>query len=131
MTKSGFDLDEIERMLAAATPGEWRTSAGNETEIFGGKKDVARAYCGGMSGVKLAEAEASAALIVALHKSAPAMIAEIRELRAENARLKGVVETLYRPLQEAADAMEASGKQLADGVTETISAARAALGEPQ
>jgi len=71
----------------------------------------------------------------------PAKIKTVREAAAEITRLTealraaeerekalaDVVETLYRPLQEAADAMEASGRQLADGVTETIAAARQAL----
>jgi hypothetical protein len=111
MTKSGFDLDEIERRARAFLFQECQPDRG---DVFSWMDDRMADF-----------------IRYALHNSAPAMIAEIRELRAENARLKGVVETLYRPLQEAADAMEASGKQLADGVTETISAARAALGEPQ
>ena len=100
MTKSGFDLDEIERLLAAATPGdEWfvvrygdgdslvicEDEAGNQRVAFmavpGGRDHLARKRT--WKAIK-----ANAALIVAARNSLPAILTEIRELRAENARLK-------------------------------------------
>lgn len=51
--------------MTAYTSGEWRLNAGNETEIMAGKRNVARAHCGGMNGIGLIEAEANARLIVA------------------------------------------------------------------
>lgn len=80
MTKSGFDLDEIERLLAAATPGEWRPCELDQgVQIWCGSNYIGetRDYTGD-----------DAALIVAARNSLPAMLTEIRELRAENARLK-------------------------------------------
>lgn len=99
------DIDEIERLLAAATPGDqWfvvrygdgdslvicRDEAGNQRIAFmavpGCRDHLARNRA-------WKEIKANAALIVTLHNSAPAMIAELRELRAENARLKSVRHT--------------------------------------
>lgn len=110
-----FDIDEIERLLAAATPGEWRTCAlDQETQIWCGRNyiGVTRDYTGD-----------DAALIVTLHNSAPAMLTEIRELRAENARLKGLLgEVLTHPGVAPCEC------QSSDCLT---TRARAALGEPQ
>ena len=47
------------------TPGAWRLTAGNATEVMAGLTPVARARCGGMTGIRLAEAEANARLIAA------------------------------------------------------------------
>lgn len=139
MTKSGFDIDELERLLAAATPGEWVT----EFDLFDAG-DHATAVClpgkAGEIGTFLAycqhnwneadyserriswkEATANAALIVAARNSLPAMLTEIRELRAENARLKGAIQHRGGPLCPA----RYSGAAACDcGVS-------AALGEPQ
>jgi len=52
-------------MTTQHTPGPWRLSSGDETEIFSGAKPVARAHCGGLTSVKLPEAEANARLISA------------------------------------------------------------------
>ncbi len=49
--------------MSGHTPGEWYLNAGNETEVQAGTKQVARAHCGGMTGVRLIEAEANARLI--------------------------------------------------------------------
>lgn len=118
---TGFDLDEIERLLAAATPGEW---AAEFDPIDAG--DHATAVClpgkAGLLGTFLAycqhnwsdadyserriswkEATSNAALIVALHNSAPAMLAEIRELRAENARLREDLADSYVKLSGVSD----------------------------
>ena len=152
---TGFDLDEIERLLAAATGGPWRKGSRRNCDIdiigkpswpckrFGkaGEWDVA--VVTELENTK--EQQANAALIVTLRNSAPAMIAAIRELRAENARLKGhwsaldkaladnIIETdqphrvrwegewHYGPLADAYFAMTSVVRKLA----------RAALGEPQ
>jgi len=106
MTKSGFDIDELERLLADATPGEWVSEFDPMDD-----GDHATAVClpgkAGAIGTFLAycqhnwneadyserriswkEATSNAALIVAARNSLPAILTEIRELRAENARLK-------------------------------------------
>jgi len=63
-------------MTTQHTPGPWRLSSGDETEIFSGAKPVARAHCGGLTSVKLPEAEANARLIAA----APEMLAALQAL---------------------------------------------------
>lgn len=63
---TGFDLDEIERLLAAATPDPAPRSLRELDE---------RGYARRAFGNAMIEAS-------------PAMLTEIRELRAENARLR-------------------------------------------
>ena len=130
MTKSGFDIDELERLLAAATPGEeWfivrygdgdslvicLDEAGNQRVAFmavpGGRDHATRKRA-------WKEIKANAALIVAARNSLPAILTEIRELRAENARL---LEDVRRQTSLAQDHFRNA----------TRLAARAALGEPQ
>ena len=115
MTKSGFDLDEIERLLAAATPGEWGTEfdpfdAGDHATAVclpgkTGETGTFLAYCQhnwneadySERRISWKEATTNAALIVAARNSLPAILTEIRELRAENARLKeGLHRIAYR-----------------------------------
>lgn len=106
MKKSGFDIDELERLLAAATPGEWGTEfdpfdAGDHATAVclpgkTGETGTFLAYCQhnwneadySERRISWKEATTNAALIVAAHNSLPAILTEIRELRAENARLK-------------------------------------------
>lgn len=145
MTKSGFDLDEIERLLAAATPGEWSTCIydagdcdhydhnGPCPSVQAESADCAIVHWDGFKQEYWSSAngnqrqiEANAALIVVARNSLPAMLTEIRELRAENARLK--------------EALDEDG--LAEIITDTLdmdwqprwaaqAIRRAALGEPQ
>ena len=100
------DIDEIERLLAAATPGEWDTEfdpidAGDHATAVclpgkAGSLGTFLAYCQHNWGeavynerrISWKEATSNAALIVAARNSLPAILTEIRELRAENARLK-------------------------------------------
>ena len=51
--------------MTTYTTGPWRLSSGDETEILSGARPVARAHCGGLTSVKLPEAEANARLISA------------------------------------------------------------------
>lgn len=106
----GFDIDELERLLAADTPGEWRPCELDQgVQIWCGSKYIGetRDYTGD-----------DAALIVAARNSLPAILTEIRELRAENARLR---EDVRRQTSLAQDHFRNA----------TRLAARAALGEPQ
>ena len=154
----GFDIDELERLLAAATPGEWVSEFDPMDD-----GDHATAVClpgkAGAIGTFLAycqhnwneadyserriswkEATANAALIVAARNSLPAILTEIRELRAENARLKSEVVSFCGPwaAQYARetdlepghlhpthyDILEKAGARMTNFT-------RAALGEPQ
>ena len=67
-----------ERNPQGHTPGEWYLNAGNETEVQAGTKQVARAHCGGMTGVRLIEAEANARLIA----SAPELLEALQGMLA-------------------------------------------------
>lgn len=133
----GFDIDELERLLAAATPGEWfkarsgKRMSADYSQPFGllAEHDGNHCIVAGLFGDTRGgepSAGANAALIVAARNSLPAMLTEIRELRAENARLK--------------DALDEDG--LAEIITDTLdmdwqprwaaqAIRRAALGEPQ
>lgn len=137
---TGFDLDEIERLLAAATPGEWvhynevfrpTLSKRRVTEIQSARTGKAIINWQGFDGDQARKANWNAALIVALHNSAPAMLAEIRELRAENARLRlkwaelhNTCNVVGSPYYEALQAVDRL-------VSHVRTFARAALGEPQ
>ena len=53
-------------MSAEYYKGPWRLNAGDETQIMdSAQRTVARAQCGGLSGITLTEAEANAHLIAA------------------------------------------------------------------
>lgn len=130
---TGFDLDEIERLLAAATVGDWWNEG---CGIFYAPNGWLRTLIYDEGG----HTEDDAALIVTLKRSAPAMIAAIRELRAENARLKSEVVAFCGPwaaqyARETGlepghlhpthyDILEKAGARMANFT-------RAALGEPQ
>lgn len=80
-----FDIDEIERLLAGEeTSGPWWNEGCEIFYLNDSGQRCTLIYDEGGHG------EHDAALIVTLHNSAPAMIAELRELRAENARLRSV-----------------------------------------
>lgn len=97
------DIDELERLLAAATPGRWclQTGALGVNPWISGPNWTRpdRSYVRGgciLNMVAHDEREHDAALIVAARNSLPAILTEIRELRAENARLKRDKETLLQ-----------------------------------
>lgn len=81
------DLDEIERLLAKATPGEWRFGRGKSglsvAAIAGEKKEVASSSWHHCSDHYPTEREtvANFEALVALRNAAPAMIAELKALR--------------------------------------------------
>ena len=64
---------------AKHTQGPWRLNAGNETEIMSARRNVARAHCGAMTGIRVDEAEANARLIAA----APDLLAACEEILSE------------------------------------------------
>lgn len=121
-----FDIDEIERLLAGEeTSGPWWNEGCEIFYLNDSGQRCTLIYGEGGHG------EHDAALIVTLHNSAPAMIAELRELRAENARLREVV-------KHYADTLcEGIGECVGDfcGMLSSNECggcfARAALGEPQ
>lgn len=110
----GFDIDELERLLADATPGEWVSEFDPMDD-----GDHATAVClpgkAGAIGTFLAycqhnwneadyserriswkEATANAALIVAARNSLPAILTEIRELRELKERFSEAVDAYSR-----------------------------------
>ena len=120
MTKSGFDLDEIERLLAAAEDSDLTDGGRYFADTC---EDLTRCRHGEIGEyVDPRNGEA----LEALWNARKAMLTEIRELRAENARLK--------------EALDEDG--LAEIITDTLdmdwqprwaaqAIRRAALGEPQ
>lgn len=63
---------------AQHTPAPWRLNAGNETLVMGSnQRPIARAECGGTSGIGLAEAEANARLIAAAPELVEALLGVI------------------------------------------------------
>jgi hypothetical protein len=87
-----LDLDALEALLARATPGEWASRPGMPGVIVGGEMhEYTRGSCQGQifsatlgSGISPEERDANAVAVVMCHNAAPALIAELRELRAGN-----------------------------------------------
>jgi len=95
-----IDLDEVERLYNAATPGDWhgdrqdgsikyRLTSGDDCELV-----LAVDHKNFTSGFLGDRGKEDAALIIALHNAFPALLAELREnrqriaaLEAENAKL--------------------------------------------
>lgn len=90
---------------ALHTPGPWRLNAGNEIEIMDTSRAVARAVCGGLSGIRLREAEANARIIAAAPDLLEALQWALDELNGRTRYDEDVaeqqVENCYR-LAEAA-----------------------------
>jgi len=83
-----LDLENLETLLAAATPGPWEESKNDPNGIgnaSGG--DVASNYANSQGGICYQE---DRALIVALRNAAPALIARVKEL--ENPQIAAVVD---------------------------------------
>jgi methionine synthase II (cobalamin-independent) len=77
------DLDALEQLLAKATPGPWHVSAGwpasnDGTMLFSLNGPVAHSDWENWGYTNKADIE----LAAALHNAAPAMIAELKSLRA-------------------------------------------------
>lgn len=123
-----LDLDELERLLAEATPGEWRWWTSNSfrrlsSDATGRDGDVLRGvvYRDGQPGVEVSDSDA--ALIVALRNAAPALLAMAR-------RAQGVEELreALRYLVWLAETAESHGKlRTFPQATQIIQAGLAAL----
>jgi hypothetical protein len=73
-TPDGLD-QRLQSTGGAHTPGPWRLSAGDETAVYAtGHSNIARTYCGGLTGIRLKTAEANARLIAA----APELLAQLQ-----------------------------------------------------
>lgn len=75
-----LDLDALEALLAKATPGEWSLSqpSAGYCSINAERTPIIYTTSAGCQ-----NAEANHIAIVAIHTAAPALIAELRELRAD------------------------------------------------
>lgn len=91
MTDSTFDLDKLERLEREATPGPWRwadgykSTYGDAAYTLAGYQDMGILSC---DGIFNSPRDCDEELIVALRNAAPAMIAELRALRARVAELE-------------------------------------------
>lgn len=81
-----IDLDALEAALAKATPGEWKWSINSKRVQVAAVRHAAQVCAVWNTSAHPATAVADA--IVSAHNALPALIAELRELRAENAAIK-------------------------------------------
>ena len=91
-------LDELERLLAAATPGPWRVSADEPYEGYVQRRNIEAdasewITCGATSEYQCLENEHDAALIVAAVNALPDVIAAAKR----EARLREALDRLTRP----------------------------------
>lgn len=96
------ELDRLEGLHAAATPGPWKPSEyGSANEIDGdgahavleGGPVNCMAYCyGGSSVVEFSEEDH--AVTIAAHNALPALLAELREHRAREAAHRAALDAL-------------------------------------
>jgi len=96
-----LDLDELERLEKAATPGPWSFKGTGGLHMDGARDGwMVEGPHNGKRWPRIARDAApyrergeNPALIAALRNAAPALIAEIRRLREENARLREAATT--------------------------------------
>ena len=82
-----IDLDALEAALAKSTPGRWRRGSRDEYVVV--HLDHGYIVCDEDPEDDNAErVEADTDIIIAAHNALPALIAELRELRAESAAIK-------------------------------------------
>ena len=108
------DLSSLERLYAAATKGrwvhdpDWRDDGASQI-LQAANTNLA--VCFMATGMDKDEHEATAELIVALHNAFPALLAELRALRAVEKAASLVMQEVDRPVglsEETATAMEAA-----------------------
>jgi hypothetical protein len=84
---SGYDLDRLEKLEKAATPGEWHLQKGERETHFDKTEEyyVSPAWIKEIGKIDMDEYvgmnDDDAALIVALRNAAPEMLADLRRLR--------------------------------------------------
>tara|TARA_R110002111_G_scaffold170741_1_gene236430 strand:+ start:2498 stop:2935 length:438 start_codon:yes stop_codon:yes gene_type:complete len=137
-------IEELERLLAAATEGHWRYSRSITTHdgqydygiSSNGEKVVAEAFGRSAAGTTL-PAESNAALIVALVNAAPALIASLKAVTAErDAMAEALTKIANHPLNlsrgEPNDARQAEWESGEDyGTRRAAQVARKALESSQ
>ena len=94
-----LDLDRIEALVNAATPGPWRqaTHVGEPRAIVAESRPMASLLALDVDGMAIVDSEADAALIVEACNAVHAMAAELRAARAEIERL--TTERVYAQAQ--------------------------------
>ena len=104
------DLDELDRLRAAATQGEWRAPAKVNIAVHA---DDCAIYVNRPVGDEAPETrarwDADARWIATAHNAYPAMAAELRELRAKVAELTAMNMGLEQMLDEAEPIVQTRG----------------------
>ena len=103
------DLNELDRLRAAATQGTWATDTPDETSgdsIICGPYWVAKCY---RAASTVGTEQTNRNLIVALVNAYPAIAAELRELREKVAELTAMNMGLEQMLDEAEPIMQTRG----------------------
>lgn len=131
------DLEELERLLANATPGDWVAAAkpsrivgwpivSQQGRAIGSVNYVDPAGFAPANAALNDEAKANAALIVALRNAAPSLIATAREIEGLRAALSTAIGYVENTRIDLQCGTKAAGIKTIEG---GIKRARAALGE--
>ena len=85
-----IDIDKLETLRAAATPGEWREVEG---EIWGEEPFAKYEVVAPTTDDSCEFRRGNAAWLTAIHNAAPALLAEVRRLRAIEAAARKLTES--------------------------------------
>jgi hypothetical protein len=97
-------LAEIEQRCAAATPGPWEVRWGYYVHVPGDPFSLATVVsCQTVPADRREEHEANARLIAHAREDVPALLAEVRRLRAVGRELRGQVRALVARVESLAD----------------------------
>lgn len=110
-----IDLDALDALHAAATPGEWQAVMNHcycEIRVEDGQiGDMCASTCWSENNDNLELSEANAKVAAALHNAYPAISKELRELRTERDWLKHEQSLLLEAYVKLGNQLQAAGSQ--------------------